>query len=86
MKPNKKVFYQINRSTECNALYPNLNRLSKVRRNTFGEKIEITLVGPVSMYNEARRKMRHHELIGLKQNGLFTMEDIRRNSRAKVWS
>ena len=79
-----KVFQQNYTLTECNPLYPILMRLWNGRWITFGEKLKIPCVRPMSIYEKTRQEMRPQHLIGLKEMGLFTRDDLQRSSRARA--
>ena len=49
MNPVNKVFYQTYTLTKCSPLYSNLMRHLNGTGITFGEKIEVARVGPVSI-------------------------------------
>ena len=77
----RKVFYQNHTLTECKTLYHNLKRLSIGDWITVFEKTEIARVGPMPIYNETTRELRPHKTIGLKGNGLLTMDNFWRIGR-----
>ena len=49
----------------------------------YGKTNELARVEPVIFRNRSSRELRPHEFVGLKGNGLFTMEDLVRSNRAR---
>ena len=82
MHPNTRFFYTNYTMTECSPIYPNLLKLANGTWIPYGKKIERARVEPTPIFHDTRREMRPHEFVGLKENGLFTMEDLWRSSKA----
>ena len=83
MNPISKVFYNNYTLTECNPVYPNLYQLLNGSWVTYGRKTQLARVEPLVFRNSSSRELRPHEFVGLKSNGLFTMEDLVRSNRAR---
>ena len=83
VNPISSISYNNYTLTECNPVYPTLYQLLSGSWVTYGKTTELARVEPVVFGNSSSHELRPHEFVGLKGNGLFTMEDLVRSNRAR---